>query len=176
MSGSAKTFEKQARARRTLGHLVNGGNIQSAARDLGVTRRTVHRDLASASTQALVGRLLAEREEEMQRLYGKALARVDEALDATRPMPIGKDEHGRTLWEEVPDHDKRLKAVQRFVDLAGLVLRLGPQNDDGRKVTWTYEEHLQTLAQLEESAREQTRAEGESKPRHTADLPSHKTG
>jgi hypothetical protein len=127
MSASAqKRLEKQARARQTVKRVSSGGGVESTARALNVTRRTIHRDLTDPSTQALIGRHVAEQEADLHRIYGKALARVDLALDATTLEFAGTDENGKDQWEEAPDHDKRLEAVQRFCDLTELLMRYGP--------------------------------------------------
>ena len=152
MPVSPKRLQKTTRAVSAVQRLSVGQSVTGAARSLGVTRRTVHRDLADPTTQALVSRLIAQNEERLHELFGRSLEVCSQAMEATVRVPVGeKKKSGHPIVEERPDIETRLKGVDRFADLAQLVLRHLPPADPQQRGTLTWENFQQIyLAKLEE--------------------------
>lgn len=117
--------------------LVSGATVKQVATAAGVSRTAVYKDLASPETAYSLRAIYRKNEEELDRLFGRALKAIDDAFGATKTYSL--PETGVLVATSKPDHLARLKAVAelRHILLVGREHASGPGES---RALPTYEE------------------------------------
>lgn len=121
-----KSATKQARARKVAQGVVAGQSQAKIAAHLGVSAKTVQRDLATGPVQAVIISLVNRYDHLIERQFQRAMAAIDDAFEAVSCQVVRtrkKEQEGSPgidTYEVVelgPDHYARLAAVKRHLEI-----------------------------------------------------------
>lgn len=103
----------KTRKTRVAARTLAGAKAREISAELGVSRRTIERDVAGAEVQQILALHVSRASREIESLFRECLRAIREALQAER---FGLSKRGRKV-NLGPDHYARLTAVQRFAKL-----------------------------------------------------------
>ncbi len=153
MSAKPTSSKKKLRSRKAVASIANGNSVAGTARSLDVSVRTVQRDLAASSSQALLDNLLFTHEQHLHNLFASALGVVEEAMAAMKVV-TGLDTKGKTTLTDVPDFGVRLQGVARLTTLLGLAGRDPQADSEHERGTLTWEQFKFIMDRAEEFVRD----------------------
>ena len=116
----------QERTANVVQQLAQGKSITSIAKDIGVSRQTVHRLVKQPATLQALAQLVDEREDDIRRIFNRALRVVYSAMSAKdyavtykAVKKVCKDDvpTEEEMFLSPPDHYARLAAVSKFREL-----------------------------------------------------------
>lgn len=111
--------KQTARRRKVAEGAVRGKPAVAIAAETGVSRATVHRDLAALETKQVIAELTAKYHAEMEKLFEKTVATIGEAFGARKTalsknsFDVLRDERGK----EILDKDGEKIYVERVIDM-----------------------------------------------------------
>lgn len=140
---------RRLRRRQTLaGALLQGKTVTEVAKSEGLSRSHVSREANAPETRLLMAELLAAHRGKVARLVGKALTRIDLALDAhATEIVISDQERSKTKTGHTKekrkyqsiltgvDHYARMTAAKRLVEMIAAA-RTEAVNSQAGLITW----------------------------------------
>ena len=149
MSAKPTSSKKNLRGRKAVASIAKGSSVAATARTLGVSARTVQRDLAAPSSQALLLNLLFTHEQKLEHLFAGALGVIEDAMAANKVL-TGFDKKGKITISDVPDFGVRLNGVARLTTLLGLAGRDLQADSELERGTLTWEQFKWIVDRAEE--------------------------
>src|SRR5919197_542490 len=128
----AKRKTKNARIPKVAAAVLTGTPLAAVARQEGVSRQAVHRDLPQA--RQIISDLVDSNISDISVLFSLIVRVIREAADARRAEKLSDG----TLVDLGPDHYARLAAAKRYIELvtAGRPAPKAQEETQDRGVTW----------------------------------------